>query len=84
MKTIQQIYEGFVTMTTNRKEGTLNVATYRSLEAGQSITDVFGYTMSVSNVLDSWPAKGFFEGEPPTVYKIKAKITKRPEKEDVR
>jgi hypothetical protein len=50
--------------------------------AGASIDDVFGYKMSVSEVIDSWPAKGFFEGEPPTVYKVRAEITKRPEKQD--
>ena len=82
MKTIQQIYEGFVTLTTNRKDGTYNVATYRDMVAGASIDDVFGYKMIVSEVIDSWPAKGFFEGEPPTVYKVKAEITKRPEKQD--
>jgi hypothetical protein len=82
MKTIQQIYEGFVTLTTNRKDGTYNVATYRDMVAGALIEDAFGYKMTVSDVLDSWPAKGRFDGDPPTVYKVKAQITKRPEKED--
>jgi len=82
MKTIKQIYDGFVTMTTNHKEGTYNVASYRELVAGESIDDVFGFKMAVSEVLDKWPAKGFFEGEPPTVYKVRAQITKRPEKVD--
>jgi hypothetical protein len=82
MKTIQQIYEGFVTLTTNRKEGTYTVATYRDLTPGATIEDAFGYKMSVSEVLDSWPSKGNFHETPPTVYKVKAKITKRPEKED--
>jgi hypothetical protein len=84
MKTIQQIYEGFVTLTTNRKEGTYTVASYLDLTAGASIEDSFGYKMTVSEVLDSWPAKGNFQETPPTVYKVKAKITKRPEKEDVK
>ena len=84
MKTIQQIYEGFVTLTTNRKEGTYTVASYRDLTAGASIEDSFGYKMTVSEVLDSWPAKGNFQETPPTVYKVKAKITKRPDKEDVK
>lgn len=82
MKTIQQIYEGFVTLTTNRKDGTYNVASYQDLAAGATIEDAFGYKMTVSEVLDSWTAKGRFNGDPPTVYKVKAQITKRPEKED--
>lgn len=82
MKTIQQIYEGFVTLTTNRKDGTYNVASYQDLAEGDTIEDAFGYKMSVSEVLDSWPAKGSFKDAPPTVYKVKAKITKRPEKKD--
>ena len=84
MKTIQQIYEGFVTLTNNRNDGTFNVASYKDLVAGSSIEDACGYRMSVSEVIDSWPAKGFFEGEPPTVYNVRAEITKRPEKQDVK
>ena len=82
MKTLRQIYDGFVTLTTNRNEGTFNVASYRDLTAGASIEDAFGYKLTVSEVLDSWPAKGNFKETPPTVYKVKAQITKRPEKKD--
>lgn len=83
MKTIEQIYDGFVTMTTNRKEGTMNIATFRDLTPGSEIHDCFGYKLLVTEVIDSWRAKGFFEdNKRPTVYKVKAKITHVPIKSE--
>ena len=82
MKTIEQIYDGFVTMTTNRKEGTMNIATFRDLTPGSEIQDVLGYKMRVSEVIDSWEAQGFFESRRPTVYKVKATITHIPKKSE--
>lgn len=82
MKTIEQIYDGFVTMITNRKEGTMNIATFRDLTTGTEIEDCFGYRLLVIDVIDSWEAKGFFENRRPTVYKVKAKITHVPTKSE--
>ena len=83
MKTIEQIYDGFVTMTTNRKEGTMNIATFRDLTSGSEIEDCFGYKLLVTEVIDSWRAKGSFEdNKRPTVYKVKTKIIQVPKKSE--
>jgi hypothetical protein len=79
MKTIKEVYSGFIRLTSNTRKGTFNIGTYDQVVENTSITDHLGCKLSVSKILEERPARGNFSDTPPTVYVIKAKITYRPE-----
>jgi hypothetical protein len=79
MKSIKEIYSGFIRLRRDRKKGTFNIGTYEEILENESITDHTGCKLLVSEILEKRPARGNFESTRPMVYVVKAKITYRPE-----
>jgi hypothetical protein len=80
MKTIREIYDGFIRLRRDAKKGTFNIGTYEEIAENNEIVDHTGCKLLISEILEKRPARGNFKSTRPMVYIVKAKITFKPER----